>query len=370
MKIKKIYTPHTNIYAQKRLILHNYELFEVKLKWDIFRLFYSFQYRFFGPKKTPQKYFYLNYFPFSKSDAFHTFNSIVKTKKNWMVTMEINFEYGNWYDDIDSYSYLQKDNCKYILAMSNYAKNTQLAILKDESLKKKIEDKIHVVYPPQTLFNETPQKITNNSKLKFIIVGASFFRKGGYETLKAFQRLHKEGYDLELTIVSSLDPFDYPEKQKITVLSETKKIIESSSFIKYYPRLENEKVLKLIENSNVGILASKLETFGYFVLECQAFGLPVITTTQRAFLETNSNERGWLINVPYDELGVIDLSSIEKRKNVSTIIENELYSIVKNIIENPIQIETKSANAISNIKRNHDLDKYKNQISNFYSAMV
>lgn len=45
-----------------------------------------------------------------------------------------------------------------------------------------------------------------------------------------------------------------------------------------------------------------MDTYAYSVLESQACGTPLITTAQRALNETNSEDVGWLIEVPVNKL--------------------------------------------------------------------
>nr|WP_302846866.1 glycosyltransferase [Thermophagus xiamenensis] len=136
--------------------------------------------------------------------------------------------------------------------------------------------------------------------------------------------------------------------------------------IKILGPMPNEKVLKLLKNSHVALLPTYADTYGYFVLEAQACGCPVISTDIRALPEINNNECGWIISVPKDKNGNGILKTAKDRKIFSTIIEKKLYSIVNEIILKPENILPKAEASIERIKKEHDPEKHANKLINIY----
>lgn len=61
-----------------------------------------------------------------------------------------------------------------------------------------------------------------------------------------------------------------------------------------------------MKKSDVGLLPTWADTYGYSVLEFQACGCPVISSNTRGLPEINNNEAGWIINMPLTKLKEID----------------------------------------------------------------
>ena len=61
-------------------------------------------------------------------------------------------------------------------------------------------------------------------------------------------------------------------------------------------------MLDKIKKAHVALLPTWMDTFAYSVLECQACGTPVISTSLRALTELNDASVGWLIDVPVNKL--------------------------------------------------------------------
>jgi glycosyltransferase involved in cell wall biosynthesis len=93
----------------------------------------------------------------------------------------------------------------------------------------------------------------------------------------------RDKYEIELTIVSSLNIDNYATKKEPSDVQRVKNFIQKNSdWINYFPQLPNHEVLELMKKSHVGLLPTYADTYGYSVLEFQAAGCPVITTNVRA----------------------------------------------------------------------------------------
>lgn len=354
------------LYSQERLIIMNHDDYEIRRKWDLYRIISGIERRLFKTFKITTKLH--SSFGLFSPNAYHFFNSVSNTKKPWITTMES--EFNSFKTPIfNPFDYLKRDTCKYILPFSNWAKNRQLSLISDENLRVIIEDKMKVVPVPQELYVKKSKKI-NNEIVKFILVGNSFFRKGGYELLKIFEVLEKEGYEFHFTIISTIDRRSYPiviDKDKYNYAFEQ---IKTKNYISHYANLTNDEVLKEIKKSNVGLLLSNLENYGYFLLECQACGVPVVSTNQRAFSETNNDQIGWVVPLKLNDLSIAQIETKEQRQVVSNTIFKKGLVLIKNILDNPEDIELKGDLAISNIINNHCVSAYKNTIASIYKEII
>jgi len=256
-----------------------------------------------------------------------------------------------------------------------YCKNRLIYLCtlpKDEILNKNI-----IIHPPQNLYiNSINEKIYDDQNIIFTIVGADFFRKGGYETIKVFDKLLCENQKVKLNIISNLS-FNTNWKDDHISKSDydyvLKIVKKHSHFINFYPGLEHSKVIEIFKQSHIGLLPSYGETYGYTVLEAQACGCPVITTEMPPFEEFNKDNYGWRIKVPLIERDGIKTSDVYTKLGLKTFaetLEQNLYQTIKKILENPHIIKEKAINAIESIKKNHNIEKTTKQIEKIYKEAL
>jgi glycosyltransferase involved in cell wall biosynthesis len=217
-----------------------------------------------------------------------------------------------------------------------------------------INSKIEVLHPAQSLIvNEYSEKNIDNEFFVFTIIGADFFRKGGLQVLRVFEKLREK--NVKLNIVSTLQYGLFATWTTSKEYEEAIEIINSNNNIYHYKVLENGKVLDLLKRSHVCLLPTFSDTYGFSVLEAQASGCPVITTNIRALPEINNQEVGWLIDVPRDAFGSGLLSSKEESLEFGRIVEQELYRIIdEEILSNVEVIKAKGQKALERIRKEHN----------------
>src|SRR5690606_34137393 len=115
----------------------------------------------------------------------------------------------------------------------------------------------------------------------------------------------------------------------------------------------NAEVMELFKVTDIALLPTYDDTYGYSVLEGQAFGCPVISTNVVALPEINNVEVGWLLELPLNEIGKADWRSAEGRQRVSLAIEDQLVEHLERIVSDPEQIRTKGAAALERIRAHH-----------------
>ncbi|MES2618601.1 MAG: glycosyltransferase family 4 protein [Bacteroidota bacterium] len=303
---------------------------------------------------------------------FHFFNVLNEGHQPYLTTYETQLP--RWRDtDIDfikGLNLIEKTNCRQLIALSQcaYEKQTEIIQRYRPELLDIIQQKNRVLLPPQPLFiNDMNEKKSVNKKIVFTIVGADFFRKGGEAILRAFSVLLNKKSPVQLNIVSALNHGDYVSKTTLQDLANAKAIIARyPDGINWMPSLSNTGVKELLLKTDVALLPSLAETFGYFTLEAQAAGCPVITTDIRAMPEINSNEKGWIIPIKESRYD-IDLAHTEKA--LSTISE-QLISLIEDIVNHPDIIKRKGAEGLLNIKQKHSPLQHKETLYQLYKSII
>jgi glycosyltransferase involved in cell wall biosynthesis len=262
-------------------------------------------------------------------------------------------------------------SCKRIIAISECNAKIQKSFLDNfAEYKNSIENKILVMHPPQKLLlsQDADKGLSVGESLRFMFVGASFFRKGGMELIETCNYLRERyNYPIELTIISSLIIDNYATKEGMEDIKKAMRFIqENCNWIKWFPQLPNHEVIKLMQQSHIGLLPTYADTYGYSVLEFQAAGCPVITTNVRALPEINNNDRGWLIEIPTNHLGEAIYTTIEQRLHISDLIRNGLKRYIHEIFADRNVISTKSHNALLAIKQQHSPDDYASKTRSIY----
>lgn len=296
----------------------------------------------------------IHYAPFQKKvDIVHFFNTISFSDTPWITTFETFLP--RWGMDEMGIKRICSESCKGIVAMSFCAKEIMLQKVQEKfpDYFDRIESKLIVIHPSQKpIVNSWEEKGINVSeKIIFTLVGNDFFRKGGMEALKVFKVLISEGANLEFRIISNLKFGDYASKSTISDKDLALQLIsEYPDQIKHYQNIPNSEVMELLKSTHVGLLPTYADTYGYSVLEMQAMACPVISTNIRALPEINSNERGWIIEVPKDKYGEGKYNSKEERELLSSKIENGLWLVLNEIINNPDIIIEKGQKALDALK--------------------
>lgn len=350
-----------------------YKMFRVEKKMDLFRMI-DFIYFKITHKSHP--FFSNSFFDFgiNKVQLFHFFNSVPITSKPWIVTYENEIPRPYLRSSV-LLKQLCHPNCKKIIAFCERAKDIEIFWLnKHPEIKDRILSKLVVIQPSQKLYIGSVNEKDYAGPVTFTFVGVDFFRKGGADILRVALDLIKEGFDFRLNIVSQLKKGSWKDEHvKDSEIKEIKDVLQQNkSVITHYHSLSSDKVIDLFKNSHVGLLPSYGETYGYVVLEAQACGCPVITTAMPPFPEFNSNEYGWLIDVPVKERNGImdsDLSGDNLHK-FKEALYNGLYNSMKEAINNKEIIKKKAQLAIDHIRIDHSPEKRAEAIEEIYLSAI
>lgn len=295
----------------------------------------------------------LNY---HKVELFHFFNALNLGKTPWITTFETSIP--RWSNDKlveKGLRLIAKDSCKKIIAMSECTANIQRKLVAEKypEFIDIINEKLIVLHPAQKCDLNIVKPKKNFDRIVFTIVGADFFRKGGKELLSTFDRLMDDGFDnWELNIISSLQYGDYASHADEDDLRYAKNIIAKyPNNIQHHFRLPNSEVLELFRTSDVGLLPTYADTYGYSILESQAYQCPVISTNIRAIPEINNDDIGWLIKVPKNDIGNGILETKKDREYFSKTISDQMYTIIQGILTSPEIIIKKGLKAFNQISK-------------------
>lgn len=270
---------------------------------------------------------------------------------------------------------LANSNCLGLLALSHCTENIQREIIKQfpqyESI---IAKKMITLLPPQKLvINDVKEKrVTWNEEepLTFIYVGSDFYRKGGRETVQVLSELHKR-YLFKLILISSMAVDEKRYMRTENDEKESKCLIErNKDWIEYYDRLPNTEVLEKMKKAHVCLLPTWMDTFAYSVLEAQACGTPVISTSLRALTEINNKNVGWLIDVPVNRLNNPLHLTREQQDNFSEKLLNGLYDKVEYVLKHHEEIKDKAMKCLVKIKDYHSPQKYEEKLRMVYQGRI
>ena len=291
-----------------------------------------------------------------RADVLHFFNKLSLSRTPWVSTFETRIP-RVYQPGPKLFDALARPACKQLIAMSQRALRIQQAMLDTHAtIKDDVLSKTIVLHPAQRAWiDRTDDKGPLGELIHFTFVGHEFFRKGGLAMLRTFDRTIAAGSPVRLTVVSELLTGDHVSQSGVAELDEARAIIARHvDRITHHRSLPNAYVIDILEDSDVVLLPTLHDSYGYSVLEGQAMGCPVISTDVAALLEINDDERGWIIHAPKDEMGEGLWRTVEARARFSLAIEEQLAAHLEEIVRLPDLIRKKGARALERIRSDHD----------------
>ncbi|MGQ1947090.1 glycosyltransferase family 4 protein [Geofilum sp. OHC36d9] len=358
-------------YPEKRNFLYIKEI-RFTQTIDLFKIISHLSFKIL--KTIPVWSLNLYYTPYTSSRrVIHLFNGLCLSHQHWVTTFETILprlgKAPGWLTQL-AVKKMAKPNCIKLIALSSCNYHIQKQYLEQywPKIANTILKKTVVLHPPQAIFSQSIEKKQDIKKeIIFTFVGNDFFRKGGKEILNVFEQLAKESYLFQLNIISNFTPDQYASHTTIKDVNDLKqRFTQLSPMINIKGSLPNDKVIEILKQTHVALLPTYADTYGYFVLESQACGCPVITSDIRALPEINNDQCGWIINVPKDKNGNGILLTKSDREKFSQIITDQLYNIIQNIFSNPEVIKPKAEMSLKRIQTYHDPQKHAQQLLNIY----
>ena len=185
-----------------------------------------------------------------------------------------------------------KENFKKLVFWSKAGKETLFTYgkIKDH----KLISKADVVYPairkvPKDLIHFRDKADVN------ILFSGDFFRKGGVNAIDAFERVQRIHPKIKLKLCCDLN-IDF-NTNNIQLKNIYLRKIKNNPQINYGRISREEMINKVLPSTDIYLIPTYIEAFGFAILEAMAYGIPVITTNHFAIPEmVKHNINGFLID--------------------------------------------------------------------------
>lgn len=244
----------------------------------------------------------------SQGDALHLFNQVSFGSKPWGVTFEdslprlISLGPDNPVRDLLR-KYLLSRHCKFILAISDWARTNFLSTLTIDQ-QELVGKKLFVLPPFQDLTTAIPQSaVADGDALTLAFVGHDFFRKGGEALLRAVERSGEE-LNFKAIVIGRVAGNDYATRYLDDVYMDgVRRRLAENPRVSWQTVLPNAEVLRLLSTAHLGVLPTMADSYGYSLLESMSLGLAVIGTNVQASKEINAEGVGWRLDLPLSDDG-------------------------------------------------------------------
>lgn len=242
------------------------------------------------------------FFPFKHADIYHTYNGIVANHRPWVIEVESYLpRYRPMSERNPLFGWgirrLASDDCKWLLFTSAYTMGMNRERLIAEGVD---PAKMTVIY--RAVEQYLPGE-KDPSRFTILFVGNGFYRKGGVELLKAFQRLGRS--DAQLWIVSRLE-VDWGIFPKAEDIAWAERTIADDPRITLHQELPHNRVVQLMRKAHVFVSTTFSDPFNNTTLEAMGTQLPVIGSDVSSLPEVVEDGRnGWLLpvtDVPSDTI--------------------------------------------------------------------
>ena len=320
----------------------------------------------------------------------HSFNRIPYTTKPWIITYESSLPRILKTDLLKNGAYILKqtlierlglENCKKIIAISEYAKNIFVKKNKniDRKLLDKILNKVEVIHPNIVIKSRTPKKYKRGETLRLAFIGNNFARKGGLVVLRLADEAKQRGLPVEFHIVSALnygshiytdhlDNWRYDEDLKLLNLSN----------VTFYETIANQEVIQLLSESHFQIMPTFHDTYGFSIIEGFSVATPAITTNVCALPEiVHPDKNGYLLKLEVDRNycwnQMYPRDSQEYWNRLSSTFDNlvaQALNLIQELLDRPNNYEQLSAGAIAQAEEVHNSEKTGKLLDNLYTKIV
>jgi glycosyltransferase involved in cell wall biosynthesis len=174
---------------------------------------------------------------------------------------------------------LSRDNCKKVIFWSEAGKRTLQTYgrINDPEFLRRVT----VVYPAVRHVADELIQFGDGTNLLFT---GDFFRKGGVNVVDAFERVQRTYPTSTLTVCCD-EAIDFNTRDA-TLRAEYLQKLRSNKGIRLLGRVgRDELVHHILPKTDVYLLPTYVEAFGFAILEAMAFGIPVVSTNYFAIPE-------------------------------------------------------------------------------------
>ena len=245
---------------------------------------------------------YLRTFEAKDHDLIEAILSPIRTRSPWVYSIA-NFQEATAFSFLGvplpraaRVAYLER-----LLTAKNFRKLIFWSVAGQKSLRDygfvtnpEIVAKTTVVYPAIRRVPDSKLRRYTDSPLQ-LLFGGDFFRKGGAHVVDAFQRARKSHSHIMLRLCCDPD-LDFNTKNPELRNRYLRRIRETPNII--IGRVSRaEMIEQILPATDIYLLPTYIEAFGYAILEAMAFGIPTIATNYFAIPELiGDQEDGLLID--------------------------------------------------------------------------
>jgi glycosyltransferase involved in cell wall biosynthesis len=286
---------------------------------------------------------------------------------------------------------LATDLCRGLIAMSAYARGKFLKANRGWGELDEVDRKIRVIYPhfeARTAGGVASiRRYARGTPLRLVFVGNDFARKGGIVALRAVRRAVAAGLPVKLDIVSAfrLGGDVYTDHADAGRYGADLQAL-SHPAITVHGRQPNARVLALMADAHLQVLATMDDTFGYGVVEGYSVGTPAMTTSVCAMPELVGSDAGALLDLPVDAWGNwvglprggVDGSSVDRTSAAywATLdaaydgLADQLVEQLAAVVDDGEQIERWSVGATTRFERDHESRQVSERLDALYDAAL
>lgn len=234
------------------------------------------------------------FLPFKHADLYHTYNSVVANRRPWVIEVESYLpRYKPMRESHPLFRWGQRrlasDDCRALIFTSRHA----LGMNRDRLAAVGVDPaRMHVIY--RAVEQYLPGE-RDPGHFTVLFAGNGFYRKGGIELLKAFQRLDRP--EARLVIVSTLE-VDWGIFPDAATVAWAVRTIQEDPRIILHRGLPHARLLQLMRTADVFVSTTFSDPFNNTVLEAMGAQLPVIASNVSSVPEMVDHDRnGWLLDV-------------------------------------------------------------------------
>lgn len=253
----------------------------------------------------------LNAPPWERRDLIHAFNRIPLNSGPFIIGFESHLPRGFGLETTAYFNWLRgmlaDSRCKRIIAISELARRTFIHFHQGHSAFERLMSKLEVRYPNVALPPLRPleNSAEKNLPIRIFFVGNHFARKGGCVAVRVAEMALQKGLPVEVTIASTLElgAATWTDPLRPEFFDPYLKLLDLPNVV-FHRGLANDRVHKLLAESDFLLLTTFSDTFGYSAVEALANGTPVIGTRGGAlpeFLDGETNSI--LLDLETAELG-------------------------------------------------------------------
>ncbi len=226
-----------------------------------------------------------------------------------------------------------KDNFKKLVFWSEAGRKTLATYGKVTD--RRILDKSAVVYP--AIRKVADELINYNTHSVNLLFSGDFFRKGGVNVVDVFEIIQRKHPEVSLILCCD-EKLDFITDNTALKNKYLKKI-KSNVAINFRGRVSRDEMINnILPQTDIYLLPTYVEAFGYAILEAMAYGIPIIATNVFAIPEMIEHEKsGFLIDVSsYDcEKMFKGYVVTDIPQDFKKYVTDKLFNYVNILVSNP-----------------------------------